>query len=391
MEVYIDDMLVKTKRKEDHISHLKEAFDILRRYGMKLNLRKCTFGVSSGKFLGFLVSQRGIEVNPKQIKAIEGILEILTSKRQERQWAPVECRMRRRPKETKSVLVFATLTHQSRPRRVPPSLPSRIRSRGKCSSSPRKPRYPHLEKLALALVVASRKLRPYFQCRPIKVVTTFPLRSILHKPELSGHLAKWAIEPSGHDITYQLQTIIKSQVLADFIANFSAEILPEVKQEALRTSSKRSDLWVLYTDGASNASGSGLGLVLEVPTSEVIHQSVRCPEMTSNEAEYEAVIAGLKLALKYSARWVILRYNSKLVVNQVTGTFQIKEQRLQIYQTEIHKLLLEFDECRFDQILRAQNIEADGLAKLAAATKNITKENVVTLLHSSTDKSRYIL
>ncbi|XP_019256434.1 PREDICTED: uncharacterized protein LOC109234841 [Nicotiana attenuata] len=77
----VDDMLVKSKRKEDHIDHLKEAFDILRRYGMKLNLKKCAFGVTSGKFLGFLVSQRGIEVNPDQIIAIEGIPENLTSKK----------------------------------------------------------------------------------------------------------------------------------------------------------------------------------------------------------------------------------------------------------------------------------------------------------------------
>nr|XP_016481510.1 PREDICTED: uncharacterized protein LOC107802507 [Nicotiana tabacum] len=80
--VYIDDMLVKAAKKEDHISHLKEAFEILRQYGMKLNLEKCAFGVTFGKFLDFLVSQRGIEVNPDQIKAINAIPEILTNKKQ---------------------------------------------------------------------------------------------------------------------------------------------------------------------------------------------------------------------------------------------------------------------------------------------------------------------
>lgn len=63
-------------------------------------------------------------------------------------------------------------------------------------------RYPHLEKLALALVVAAQKLRPYFQCHPIAVVTTFPLQNILHKPELSGRLAKWVVEMSEFDIEY---------------------------------------------------------------------------------------------------------------------------------------------------------------------------------------------
>jgi len=57
MEVYIDGMLVKSKRGEDHIDHLKETFDILRRYEMKLNPKKCAFGIASGKFLGFLVLQ----------------------------------------------------------------------------------------------------------------------------------------------------------------------------------------------------------------------------------------------------------------------------------------------------------------------------------------------
>ena len=64
VEVYVDDMLVKSKEEEDHLDDLKEMFNILRQYSMKLNLSKCAFGVSLGKFLGFMVSQRGIEANP---------------------------------------------------------------------------------------------------------------------------------------------------------------------------------------------------------------------------------------------------------------------------------------------------------------------------------------
>ena len=70
MEVYIDDMLVKSKQRPDHTTHLQQAFDLLREYGMKLNPLKCAFGVNSGRFLGFMVTQRGIEVNPMQLKAI---------------------------------------------------------------------------------------------------------------------------------------------------------------------------------------------------------------------------------------------------------------------------------------------------------------------------------
>ena len=70
MEVYIDDMLLKSKERFDHTKHLQEAFGLLRRYGMKLNPLKCEFGVSSGKFLGFMLTQRGIEANSIQLKVI---------------------------------------------------------------------------------------------------------------------------------------------------------------------------------------------------------------------------------------------------------------------------------------------------------------------------------
>ena len=70
LEVYIEDMLVKTKDEDRHLDDLEETFRTLRQYRVKLNPSKCVFGVSSGKFLGFMVSQRGIEANPDKIKAI---------------------------------------------------------------------------------------------------------------------------------------------------------------------------------------------------------------------------------------------------------------------------------------------------------------------------------
>ena len=70
MEVYIDDMLVKSTTAELHIAHLAEAFQILKKYNMKLNPAKCAFGVSAEKFLGFIVNNRGIEANPDKIKAV---------------------------------------------------------------------------------------------------------------------------------------------------------------------------------------------------------------------------------------------------------------------------------------------------------------------------------
>ena len=70
MEVYIIDMLIKSKERPNHANHMQQAFDLFRTYDMKLNPAKCAFGVSAGRFLGFMMTQRGIEANPSQLKAI---------------------------------------------------------------------------------------------------------------------------------------------------------------------------------------------------------------------------------------------------------------------------------------------------------------------------------
>ena len=70
MEVYVDDMLVKSKEELAHLDDLKETFPTLKQYQMKLNPSKCVFGVALGKFLGFMVSQRRIEANPEKVQAI---------------------------------------------------------------------------------------------------------------------------------------------------------------------------------------------------------------------------------------------------------------------------------------------------------------------------------
>ena len=84
MDVYLDDMLVKSEREQDHIKHLEQAFAVLRTYGMKLNPEKCSFGVSAGKFLGFMVTQRGIEVSPEQVQSILSLRSPRTKKEVQR-------------------------------------------------------------------------------------------------------------------------------------------------------------------------------------------------------------------------------------------------------------------------------------------------------------------
>ena len=90
-----------------------------------------------------------------------------------------------------------------------------------------------MEKLALSLVHASRKLRPYFQAHPLQVFTDQPLRQVLAKPETSGRLLKWVVELEQFEITYHPRTTIKGQPLADFIVECTGvEELPD--ENALR-------------------------------------------------------------------------------------------------------------------------------------------------------------
>jgi hypothetical protein len=73
MEVYIDDIVVKSAKFSSHIADLRKAFDKMRRYGLKMNPRKCAFGVSAGKFLGFIIHEHGIEIDPNRIKSIRNV------------------------------------------------------------------------------------------------------------------------------------------------------------------------------------------------------------------------------------------------------------------------------------------------------------------------------
>ncbi|KAJ0942260.1 putative integrase, catalytic core, ribonuclease H domain, ribonuclease H-like superfamily [Helianthus annuus] len=165
-------------------------------------------------------------------------------------------------------------------------------------------RYSHLEKLILALIMASTKLRHYFETHVIVVRTNFPTKNVLRKPEMSGRMAKWAVKLSAHDIRYEPRTAIKSQALADFVAGFGSDLQKEAELEVQQLDETK-DPWILHTDGSSNIKGTGLGILLKSPQGDIIPHSIACEfQATNNEAEYEALIAGLQIAKHMGIRYL---------------------------------------------------------------------------------------
>ena len=338
-----------------------EWFQILREYNMKLNLAKCAFGVSAGKFLGFIVNSRGIEANPDKIKVVLDMPPPSSIKEVQRLTGRIAALSRFVSRASDKCQPFfqvlkkafqwdanceevfsALKTYLSSPPiLVSPSegelltlylavsdfSTSIVLVKDKdrvqhpvyyCSRAliGAEERYPRMEKSILALVTTARKLRPYFQAHTIEIPTEYPMKQVLHKLETSGRLMKWAIELSEFDIRYKPKTAIKGLVLADFVMEFTST-------EPAKNIQTMTDLpiWRLSVDGAANARGSGAGLILTSPEGIDIEYVLRLRfQASNNEAEYEAVIAGLNLAYSMEVDQLEVCIDSQLVVRQIEDT-----------------------------------------------------------------------
>ena len=239
-------------------------------------------------------------------------------------------------------------------------------------------RYTLLEKLVLALAVASIKLRHYFESHKIHVVTSFPLRMVLSKPELTGRMAKWAIRLSTYDISYDARTTIKSQALADFVADFSPSQLHQAQEEYQQVMTKvEIQPWSLFTDGASNVNGAGLGLVLKSPQGDIVAYSICCEfKATNNEAEYEALIAGLTTAQSLGIKNIDVFSDSLLIVNHVIGIYEAKDNKMAAYLDIVKDIQKKFDTFNIQQVSRELNTQADALAGLGAVFRSVNMTSV---------------
>ena len=174
---------------------------------------------------------------------------------------------------------------------------------------------------------------------------------------------KWAIGLSEFDIRYKLKTTIKGQVLADFVMEFtSAE--PAEKAQTMTNL----PIWKLSVDGASNSQGSEAGLILTSPEGIDIEYALRFGfQASNNEAEYEAIIAGLNLAHSLEVDQLEVCNDSLLVVRQIEDTYEAKSGRMILYLKKVRDLLKKIVLVQVTHVPKTENSRADALAKLAIA------------------------
>uniref|UniRef100_A0A2N9H645 Uncharacterized protein n=1 Tax=Fagus sylvatica TaxID=28930 RepID=A0A2N9H645_FAGSY len=250
--------------------------------------------------------------------------------------------------------------------------------------SPGEPLYLYLavseHAVALALIRAAKKLPQYFQATTVTVLTDLPLKALLQCSDFSGRITRWGVQLGSLGVEYKPRTSIKGQVLADFVAEFQGKDSEDGPTNSLESEiSSVPTEWRLFVDGASNAMGSGAGVVLISPEGLIIEQAVRLNFWASNnEAEYEAFLIGLKCARRLGADRLRVFCDSQLVVNQISGEYQARDERMALYLRAVKNSMSKFEFIQVEQIGREHNSHADILAKLATA-KETDMERTVTV------------
>ncbi|XP_074323151.1 uncharacterized protein LOC141660087 [Apium graveolens] len=217
------------------------------------------------------------------------------------------------------------------------------------------------------------KLRQYFQGREIRLITNQPLRKIIHKPDASGRLVNWAIELSQFNIKFIPRTTIKAQALAEFVVECTFPEIPETpkpRSEEEKEASNR-DSWTLHVDGSATAERSRAGLILSSPGGFTIQQAITFAfKATNNQAEYEALLSGLRLAKSLGVRNLTIYSDSQIVVRQTNGEYVAKDPKLARYQEMVRAILETIPDSTIFQINREENAKADELSKLVQNTSN---------------------
>ncbi|XP_031095229.1 uncharacterized protein LOC115999523 [Ipomoea triloba] len=418
MEAYIDDMLVKSTVRADHPGHLRACFQVMREHRLRLNPKKCTFSVQTGKFLGYMMTRRGIELNPAKIRAIldmkppTSIREVqqLTGRLAALSRFLSKLADRAHPffkilkksngftwdddsraafEDLKAYLASPIVLSKPEPGEdleVYLAISDRAVSAVLCrvdhegvqrpvyyvSHALQGPefRYTRLEKVVFALVTAAKRLTPYFQGWNIRVLTDQPIGAILRTSTSSGRLVKWAMMLTQFALEYKPRPSIKAQALADFMVECTAR-----DTEADQNNPHAPEWWEVSTDGSSGKKGTGAGMVITTPEGFKAYYAILLHfSPTNNEAEYEALIAGLLRARQLGAKAIRAKTDSALVVGQVNGEFVTNGDKLMIYKDRVLAVLRQFEAHELTHIPRSDNADADMLSRLVhEAPEHISK------------------
>ncbi|KAK3028368.1 hypothetical protein RJ639_038042 [Escallonia herrerae] len=233
-------------------------------------------------------------------------------------------------------------------------------------------RYPKIDKIALALITSARHLRQYFQSHTIIVLTDQPLRKVLLSRVASGRLVNWSVELGEFDIQYKPRTTIKAQALADFIVECTS---PEDPSHLVI--SEVPNPWNLYVDGSSAIGGSGSGIILISLEGFMVEYALRFGfQASKNEVEYEALLAGIRLAHSLKVDSLSVHSDSLLVVNHILGDNEAKDERMAQYIHLVKTLATKFKNFTIQQISREQNTQANTLSRLASAEVTDVRSSV---------------
>ncbi|XP_022849872.1 uncharacterized protein LOC111371959 [Olea europaea var. sylvestris] len=368
MEVYVDDMLVKRMEAEDYITHLNSTFQILRRYRMRLNPLKCTFGVASGKFLGYMVNQREIEANLEKIEAL------------------YKMRSPQKPKEVQSltgrVAALSCFVSKTTDKCLPFFKVLKAGKKFQWNEECEEPFQGLKRHLGQAPLLS--KLKPEEILQLYLVVSNEAISSVLTREEgtaqlpvyYTRRLLKWAVELSEFDLIFKARAAIKGQALADFVAEFTN--LPDV-DEIMEPAEPPT--WNLFVDRSAEDADSSVGVVLISPEGHKLNSAVMFGfKATNNVAEYEALLAGLRLAKEMQVKRLLISSDSQLVVSQGNGNFLAKDKTMASYLKIVMNLIPSFEKFELIQIPCIENSHADALSKLTSSKDS----ELLTVL--STDK-----